>query len=614
MSYLSVISNINWQLDDNFKFGIEQSKYLVDSIKENTPLPVPDNKINFADNRWDFRPYSTLMKSDSMVFNFNDIHETYRNILKYFILNHLLNGNGNGKNKIQTINRRFYDIKAFLRWLYENDIYDLIDVDLSVIQSYFSIFDKKSLKSITMVKTALNKLFLFLSTTYEYTYESDIKDFLSNKGAQKLLDAIAEENKTPDIPIDYFNKLLATLIKVMNDVTATYTDRSIACVYILLSQTGLRINEILLLETTDISDISLPNLKVKTNFLNYKSSKGAKGDNEYIEGKIYINELSKKAFDMLTELGATYRNKYNTNLLFVPEKKCILPAAPRVSLLHFKKFVSKYGSEFDAFNTSNKYPDLCHLDFSKANINRTQKDVSFPSTIQFRVHVCTELYNKGVPLSFIRKYLCHLTDSMEGYYVRPKLSNPQEDIAYSEKIIKEIVTNEATLIGNDSSEITNKINKFLQDNNFNIEKDLNTIIENLKGKLAIRAKPGGVCIKTSIRDCLKENSSNEIYCAYDVCPNIFHMYYMIPESYSKFKDLQKTHKYNLENGYLRQADKELNKLKYILNKKLLPEMNDLKERLDSKGVQSIIDTYPELIDIISSFDNIMEEINLWMNK
>lgn len=177
MSYLSVISNINWQLDDNFKFGIEQSKYLVDSIKENTPLPVPDNKINFADNRWDFRPYSTLMKSDSMVFNFNDIHETYRNILKYFILNNLLNGNGNGKNKIQTINRRFYDIKAFLRWLYENDIYDLIDVDLSVIQSYFSIFDKKSLKSITMVKTALNKLFLFLSTTYEYTYESDIKDF-----------------------------------------------------------------------------------------------------------------------------------------------------------------------------------------------------------------------------------------------------------------------------------------------------------------------------------------------------------------------------------------------------------------------------------------------------
>ena len=135
--------------------------------------------------------------------------------------------------------------------------------------------------------------------------------------------------------------------------------------------------------------------------------------------------------------------------------------------------------------------------------------ISIPDTRQFRVHLCTALYEKGIPLVYIQRYMSHLSEYMLGYYVRPK-DTYQENIAYSEKVIKEIAVNDTTPLGLLGEDIKKNIKKFITDNNFNVETDIEAIVKAFGDKVVIRGKTGGVCIKTSIVPCSKDARTNEM--------------------------------------------------------------------------------------------------------
>ena len=68
----------------------------------------------------------------------------------------------------------------------------------------------------------------------------------------------------------------------------------------------------------------------------------------------------------------------------------------------------------------------------------------------------------------------------------------------------------------------------------NIETDIDAIMETIGDKVIIRGKTGGVCIKTSFMPCSKDARTNELLCSYNLCPNLFHFYYMIDVSYLNF--------------------------------------------------------------------------------
>ncbi len=173
------------------------------------------------------------------------------------------------------------------------------------------------------------------------------------------------------------------------------------------------------------------------------------------------------------------------------------------------------------------------------------------------------------------------------------------------------MSGEIRLLGG-SNGLSQKIQEFVTENNYNVEKDIKTICEKLAAKIPIRQKSGGVCIKSSmLRECSKDAKTNEFYCAYGVCPNIFHFYYMADVSYRQTLELVETIHINKSRGHLRQAQKEINMLNTIITNKLLPELNELKVMIIKKGVLPVLEEHPDLRDIIENLDTIYEEVNTW---
>jgi hypothetical protein len=209
--------------------------------------------------------------------------------------------------------------------------------------------------------------------------------------------------------------------------------------------------------------------------------------------------------------------------------------------------------------------------------------------------------------------MSHLSDDMIAYYVRPKITE-QEEAKKSDKLLKKIIKNEVEILGDNADEIKNNVNKFINNTDIDVYENIDKLIEKIKGELIIRTKRNGVCIKTSIRECAKDARTNEMFCAFDICPNLFHLYYMADISYDDFKMTQKTFEYNIDNGYKLQASKELNKIKSICQRRLIPELEDLKNQIKIFGIEKIMKDYPNLKEIIQKYDEIKEETSQWMNK
>ena len=161
-------------------------------------------------------------------------------------------------------------------------------------------------------------------------------------------------------------------------------------------------------------------------------------------------------------------------------------------------------------------------------------------------------------------------------------------------------------------DLIEKINQFISENNYNVATDLDEICEKLSAKIPIRQKTGGVCIKSSmLRECSKDAKTNEFYCAYGVCPNIFHFYYMADVSYRQAKELVETININKSRGLMRQVQKESHMLQTIINQKLMPELTELRNVIEKEGAITIMKKYPDLQNIIEHNSDIYKEIEQW---
>lgn len=146
----------------------------------------------------------------------------------------------------------------------------------------------------------------------------------------------------------------------------------------------------------------------------------------------------------------------------------------------------------------------------------------------------------------------------------------------------------------------------------------------------IRQKSGGVCIKSSmLRDCSHDAPTNEFYCAYGVCPNIVHFYYMADISYERCKSLAVVIERNRERHaqllaeqgnslmkseravYPKQIQKNINMLYSITTNQLLPELEDLKRAIEEYGVEAVYIRHPEVQEIAENYESILEEALLW---
>ena len=83
-------------------------------------------------------------------------------------------------------------------------------------------------------------------------------------------------------------------------------------------------------------------------------------------------------------------------------------------------------------------------------------------------------------------------------------------------------------------------------------------------------------------------------------------------SYKMAKECEEAFLYNKKSGFLKQAQKELNKLQRRVKDKLIPELDELKIVINKKGSDAVISEYPILLEIILNLDSIYEESEKWL--
>lgn len=592
----------------------------IERIKLINKLPFNKANIYFTDMVWDFQEFTTLsIPRKVLVFKFDKCPEEFRDELKAYVLIQMLDR----KTKVQTIHKNATYIRKFFSYAKSKGYLYVEDIPDSVIRGYINSEIRAGLTatSIAFIRGALKGFYRYYAVNFKDLITTERAKLFETEDVNELY-ATKESSKLPDIPENYFMAFLQAIITVAKDKTEKVTNRAIACIYIILSQTGLRIGEILNLEIDDLMATTIFNGE-SVHYLRYKTWKREKGNNVFSYEITYINELSKFAFDLLTELYSDGRKKLNTNLLYIgnlwyyKRKEIKLPIESGVfekSAVKFFAYLNKFFPTVDV--PEELYPGINIKQVSKDPAVTRQypsaKTLAKPRNHQFRVHVCSVLYKKGVPLDYINKYMSHLTETMTDYYIRITPSNPQEDMEFSFNILEKIVKGELKLLGGkDADGIVKRINEFIEKNGFNVKTDVKEICDSLLNRMPIRPKTGGVCIKSSLRECSIDAKTDDFYCAYEICPNLYHFYYMAAVSYRQYKELKEAISINRKNGFKRQVEKEEHRIKYLISNRLLPELKELASVIEEKGANAVISQYPDLTDIIVNYDSIFAEVNEW---
>ena len=593
---------------------------LLDSLLKIDNVNLPIGNIKFSDDLWDFSKYITLnINKGRLRFKFDIIPDVFKNNIKFFIISEILKDIC----KLQSINRKFKDISIFLNYLYDSNIFKIEDLTLSDIKKYIDIKnDTSAPTTIKNMKTYLKQYLYFYYHAFKVDCDKSIMSFLETHDSN-YINAYKENNKFPDIPEDYLDKLLSLCMELINDNEAPHDDRVLSAVIILFSQTGIRRSNLFSLKTNSLAENSILSGKKVAYYLNYEDFKKERGNNSYTIENVFLNELSLKSYKLLEELCSYKRNLLKTDILIVPNNSSVIPVDDSYFTRKFIRFSLKYHKKLDNINNDNlkdlskvtietMVKNYCFGKSSYEGLNLTDI-VSFPTAHQFRVHLCTQLYRKGVPLNIIQKHMTHLSADMQDYYIRAN-NDSEKKLEYSKSVLKTVLKDEANLIGGNKDALMKKIHLFIEKGNFNIEKDIDDIVENLSKKIPIKEKLGGICIKSGPkRDCRKDAMTDEFYCAYGICPNHFHLYTMIDITYGRYLNLIKTMNFNKENGFLRQSEKEKFKLICLIRDSLIPELNELKKEISKNGAENISTKHPHLEYFINNFDIVYKEASQWLN-
>jgi hypothetical protein len=596
------VKNIPWEktskkcfMDDNNKYE-EAFKSVLEYV------PNSDNKITYSENVWDFNEYYKDINSKDYIIYFNKASEDYSDYLKMFVIYKITQ-----KSKVSTIKTRIFCFISIIGAIKNEQ-----DKPFSLITTDDI---KNEIESRNIISSTKHNLYVaayliyeFIFKNYELSLPVDINE-LQKKSAEDRAISKKESTKIPNIPEDYYSIILTKAIETLDNEKASYNRRMTAGLIIIETQTGLRTQDLLGLKVSDLHEKKLPVSDVMCNYLHFQTRKPSKAHSDMLEFDIYASQLCADAFNKMSIL----------------RKKCVYKNEPYLYVLDSSK------------NSTNKYPietnrlrieyrkffleELKNLTCEKwegiTPVNHIQGGKTYklniPEIRQYRVHLATALYNNGVSLNYIKKYLGHLSEYMLGYYVRPK--NPgHENAKYAERIVKKIAGDDMTPLGSMGAELKQNLQQFIKEGKYNVKSDTSKILNDLGENLVIREKgPGLCCIKTTIIPCKYDARTDKMLCAFGTCPNIFHFFDMINVSYMQFHELQNSYQQNKDNGFKRAAEKELNKLKSFCKGRLTPELEELERVVKIKGLSAFVKQYPDLQYYATNIDNIRKEIQLWEN-
>lgn len=593
------VRDIPWKQDPAFAEDTETYINTFRIIVKN--LPDKKNQISFLNDVWDFSPYLKDSNTTNCIFHFNIVSPELRKYLKFFVLHKSME-----KTKLSTICIHMKNATNVINCIMRDTPHNSLSL-ITTDDLCNEISRRNSSQSITHSNfKALYSLFCFLINSCKFDLPVDV-EVLKQLGTAGKGPSKEEADRPVDIPEEYFDVILEKAVSMMRDKTSDYNERATACVIVILSQSGLRIEDLMNLTTDCLLLKKLPKSGRASYYIHYNSYIPDKFHNSIPEFDIFSNSLCTEAVTTLKKLRNNCefsRKPYLYVLDLVCQRNVSFPLPSLFFRHEFERFLQKNLLK----KASVEWPGIKTRAYTiKIGKKKQHFNLAIPDTRQFQVHLCMILLSKGIPLVYIQKYLGHLSEYILGYYSRPK-NTYRENILYSEKIIKEIAGDDLIPIGLMGSDLHENIKLFINVRKLDVKTDIHGIMDALINKLIIRSIPGGACIKTLLMPCALEAKTDEITFSCGLCPNFFHFYYMADVSYLDFITLQTLYEEDLSAEHMKAAQKELQKIKELLNRKLTPELDELEHEIALKGKEYIIIRNPSLIPIIDNLSNIREEI------
>ena len=614
---------LNQEVEDYRSGAIPKNKVL-ETFKRVDKLPFNGLDIKFSDNVWDFTSATTLpISPDLLTYKFDE-NSKYVDALKMYVLNEIIKK----KSKIRTLHNKFLTVLKCVEEFEKEGYTNLARVPKTAVKRFFEQREGDwSYNTFCAYKGHLLMFMEFYERTFEELDDQSIKKYLAERNTSRI-NSIKEANKTPEVPVEYFPVFLDGIKSIMRDTTKSDEDRITAASIVLFTQIGFRTSELFTVKTNSVYSVWSPDKEKPLYYMEFKSFKHGSGEDGGTVGRTYINALSYEAYTLLMTLCKANREAIYSDSLFVTKGQKSLHYNAKTYSERYRKFILRHWKELQCLNIGDEYEDL--ESFEVQFYFRPAKDgtytynkesdwakplqmtdrIYYPTIRQFRVSVCTSLYRQQVPLYYIKKHMNHLSEDMAAYYIRPEKTLEKE---YSETVYRAVFKDGSKMIGKNSDAFIQKIEEFIDQNNLNIKDNMEEVIQTVAKKFPLRSKVGGMCIRCGeVIPCASNASTDVIYCAFGMCPNHCHMFFMADISYEEYLQHINIIKYNQDNGFKKAYQKELNKLRYVIEKSLMPELTMLEEEIQKHGEDEILYKYPQLTYIINNFETIKQEVSAWM--
>ena len=425
------------------------------------------------------------------------------------------------------------------------------------------------------------------------------------------------------IPDSYLVPLLECCRESLGCEDEPFILRAMAACLLIASQVGMRVSELCALETGSLETMAGPSGSPDLVYIKFRTFKGAKGDGGYRDAVSIVNETALLGYEWLAEHCKPYREKLGvTTLLVTPKQKGRYYTRGQMNDV-LCQYALRHADRIPCINTEAEFPGLAVTKVGKL-AKRRGASTSLPPGLalspddslvhpvfhQFRVTVATKLYEAGVDMRYIRKQMSHLSEDMTAGYIR---SDRQIEKAASEAVYDALLNDGAKLIGPHGDEFARKVEAYVEGLDEKVKSDMGAVVEAAAGRYPLRRKVGGVCIRCgNVVPCKASGGTDEIYCAFGVCPNQCHMFFMLPDALAAVRGHMGLVDANLAAGHTKAAANELRKAQNVIRSALMPELEELESQVAEKGADRVVEKHPSLAGVTDNMVSIKEEVSSWL--
>ena len=586
---------------------------IVASFKREPMIEFGSFSIDFNSRTWDLSAVTELnVPRRSLVIAFRDT--PLDEAAKVYLLNSLIRGTA----KVQTIVAK---TKRALSLLTANDVGfgGIATLDVPTVSAMLEAKEREtSMATAAAYARAAASFLEFFSMTFARLSDTGLVPWLASFSKRRQITRRTEGH--PAIPDAYLDALLSACLATMRDDEAPHDDRITAATTLIFSQTGLRSADLLGAEAHSLELVEgacgMPDLV----YLNYRSIKGGRGDGRARPARTIINDISLEAYLWLEDACEGDRGRLGVSTLVVyPGQRgryCsgsgFLQKLRRFVLFRHDQIPCVVSRESDWGISTSTVDEVLKgntLGFCERTGLSPDDIVAYPVTHSFRVTVATKMCEQGVDMHYIREHMTHLDEDTTAGYIR---SDRQIERANSDLVYRTIFGDGAKLIGRHADEFTGKVQAFLATLDEHVKQDVDKIVEAASARFPLRSKLGGVCIRCgNVVPCPASDGADEILCAFGVCPNQCHMYFMAADTLDMARVHMRLVEENVARGQAKAARNELAKAKNIIETTLLPELESLDEQVSSLGARKVIERFPALSEIVTNRTQVEMEVARW---